>query len=234
MMARRNIRSNMQYPGISVMERAPTIRCKFSIPATFSRTIQTGTPPGASPAPLITPQPMSCIRHLRAIAATFVLLMCFGTARANDVTDIADLFHSGKQAEALARIDTLLGEKADRPDLRFLKGVLLVESRSVDEATSVFQQLTEEFPELPEPYNNLAALYAARGDFEKARTALDGALRANPGFAIAHENLGDVYAQLARISYQRALKLDPSNTTIPPRLALMRELTDPSARKSSR
>ena len=94
--------------------------------------------------------------------------------------------------------------------------------------------MTEEFPELPEPYNNLAALYAARGDFEKARAALDGALRANPGFAVAHENLGDVYAQLARLSYQRALKLDPSNTTIPPRLALLRELSDPSARKPSR
>jgi len=43
-----------------------------------------------------------------------------------------------------------------------------------------------------------------------------------------------VYAQLARLSYQRALKLDPSNTTIPPRLALLRELSDPSARKPSR
>ncbi|MDO9315292.1 MAG: tetratricopeptide repeat protein [Burkholderiaceae bacterium] len=183
---------------------------------------------------MTTPPPMPCLRQLRVIAATAVLLMSFGGARANDVTDISDLFHSGKQAEALAKIDALLGEKSDRPDLRFLKGVLLVESRSVDEAVLVFQQLTEEFPELPEPYNNLAALYAARGDFEKARTALDGALRANPGFAIAHENLGDVYAQLARMSYQRALKIDPSNTAIPPRLALLRELTAPLARKSSR
>lgn len=163
-----------------------------------------------------------------------MLLMSFGTARANDVADITDLFRSGKQTEALAKIDTLLGSRADRPDLRFLKGTLLVEARRIDEALLVFQLLTEEFPELPEPYNNLAALYAARGDFEKARTALDGALRANPGFAIAHENLGDVYAQLARLSYQRALKIDPSNTTIPPRLSLLRELTDPSARKSSR
>lgn len=177
---------------------------------------------------------MPCFRHLCAIVSTLVLLMSLGTARANDVTDIADLFRSGQQAEALAKIDSLLGEKADRPDLRFLKGVLLVEARRVDEALAVFQQLTEEFPELPEPYNNLAALHAARGDFEKARAALDGALRANPGFAIAHENLGDVYAQLARLSYQRALKIDPGNTTIPPRLALLRELTEPSARKSSR
>lgn len=173
-------------------------------------------------------------RPLCVITATFVLLVLFGAARANDVTDIAAQFRSGEQAEALAKIDSLLGDRAERPDLRFLKGVLLVEAKRVDEAAVVFQQLTEEFPELPEPYNNLAALYAARGDFEKARAALDGALRANPGFAVAHENLGDVYAQLARLSYQRALKIDPANTTIPPRLSLLRELTEPSASKSSR
>lgn len=163
-----------------------------------------------------------------------MLLWCVGAARANDVTDLSELFHSGRQSEALTKIDTLLADKAERPDLRFLKGIFLVEVRRLDEALFVFQQLTEEFPELPEPYNNLAALHAARGDFEKARAALDGALRANPGFAVAHENLGDVYAQLARLSYQRALKIDPGNAAIPPRLSLLRELTEPSARKSTR
>ncbi len=161
-----------------------------------------------------------------------MLLACTGVAHADDASDIAEMYRSGKQAEALAKIDTLLGDRAERPDLRFLKGVLLVESGRIDDALFVFQQLTEEFPEIPEPYNNLAALYAARGDFEKARSALDGALRANPGFAVGHQNLGDVYAQLARQSYQRALQIDPGNATIPPRLSLLRQLTDPSARKS--
>lgn len=162
-----------------------------------------------------------------------MLILSFGAVRANDVTDITDQFRSGKQAEALAKIDSLLGGRGERPDLRFLKGILLVEAGRTDDALVVFQQLTEEFPELPEPYNNLAALHAARGDFEKARTALDGALRANPGFAIAHQNLGDVYLQLARLSYERALKNDAGNTVIPPRLSMLRELTHPAARKPS-
>jgi Flp pilus assembly protein TadD len=159
--------------------------------------------------------------------------MLVGSVRANDVTNIADLFRAGQQTEAMAKLDALLGDRSERPDLRFLKGTLLVETRRTDEALLVFQQLTEEFPELPEPYNNLAALYAARGDFEKARMALDGALRANPGFAMAHQNLGDVYAQLARLSYQRALKIEPGNAAIPPKLLLLRELTEPSTHKST-
>ncbi|MDL2337368.1 MAG: tetratricopeptide repeat protein [Pseudomonadota bacterium] len=157
--------------------------------------------------------------------------MLVGSVRANDVTNITDLFRAGQQTEAMAKLDTLLGDRSERPDLRFLKGTLLVETRRTDEALLVFQQLTEEFPELPEPYNNLAALYAARGEFEKARMALDGALRANPGFAMAHQNLGDVYAQLARLSYQRALKIEPGNAAIPPKLLLLRELTEPSTHK---
>ena len=162
------------------------------------------------------------------------LLLSAGTVHAaDDVASITQLFRSGQQTEAFTQIDALLTTKSDRPDLRMLKGVLLVEVRRTDEALVVFQQLTEDFPEVPEPYNNLAVLYAARGDFDRARLALEGALRANPGFATANQNLGDVYAQLAQLSYQRALTADPTNADIPPRLALLRKLTAPAARPSS-
>ncbi|MBC7731627.1 MAG: hypothetical protein H7306_06970, partial [Bacteriovorax sp.] len=40
----------------------------------------------------------------------------------------------------------------------------------------------------------------------------------------AHENLGDVHAALAGQSYARALQLEPKNVTVPPKLALVREL----------
>lgn len=181
--------------------------------------------------PVVTPF-LSCFRRVGVALSAVALLMTAGVARADDVADITQLFRSGKQAEAFAQIDSVLGVRADRPDLRMLKGILLVDAQRSDDALLVFQQLTEDFPELPEPYNNLAVLHAARGDFEKARSALDGALRANPGFAVAHQNLGDVYAQLAQQSYQRALKADPTNASVPPRLALLRKLTDPAARKS--
>lgn len=163
-----------------------------------------------------------------------ILLLSVGALHAaDDVARITQLFRSGQQTEAFTQIDALLATKSDRPDLRMLKGVLLVDVRRTDEALVVFQQLTEDFPEVPEPYNNLAVLYATRGDFDRARLALEGALRANPGFATAHQNLGDVYAQLAQLAYQRALKAEPTNTDVPPRLALLRKLTDPAARPAT-
>ena len=177
---------------------------------------------------------MPLVRRLQlAFATTLLLLSAAAVPAADDVASITQLFRSGQQSEAFTQIDALLATKSDRPDLRMLKGVLLVDARRTDEALVVFQQLTEDFPEVPEPYNNLAVIFAARGEFDKARLALEGALRANPGFATAHQNLGDVYAQLAQRSYQRALKADPTNTEIPPRLSLLRKLTDPATRPST-
>ena len=88
--------------------------------------------------------------------------------------------------------------------MRFLKGVVLTEAGAPAEAIAVFQSSTEDYPELPEPYNNLAVLYAAPAQYDKARAALEMAIRTNPGYATAHENLGDVYAQLAGAVVQRA------------------------------
>jgi len=102
--------------------------------------------------------------------------------------------------------------------------VIQTESGKPNEAISTFVKLTEEYPELPEPYNNLAALHASAGDFDKARLSLEQALRANPLFALAHQNLGDVHAALAERAYARALQLDPANAGLPPRLALVRQL----------
>jgi cytochrome c-type biogenesis protein CcmH/NrfG len=56
---------------------------------------------------------------------------------------------------------------------------------------------------------------------------LESALRANPGYAVAHENLGDVYALLASQAYARASKLDPANAALPPKIALVRDLFTP-------
>ena len=108
--------------------------------------------------------------------------------------------------------------------MRFLKGVMLSDSKLDTQAIAQFQKLTEDYPDLAEPYNNLAALYAAAGDYAKARATLEQALRTNPGYATAHENLGDVHAALASQSYARALQLEPKNVTVPPKLALVREL----------
>ena len=147
---------------------------------------------------------------------------------ADDYTDVAQLMRSGQTAEARARIDRYLAARPRDPQMRFLLGVLQSETGRTGEAIATFTGLTQEYPELPEPYNNLAVLYAGQGDFDKARAALELAVRTNPGYATAHENLGDIYAELASRSYERARQLDPRNTSVGPKLALIRQLLGPA------
>ena len=109
--------------------------------------------------------------------------------------------------------------------MRFQKGVMLADSRRGAEASELFRLLTEDFPDLAEPYNNLAALYAADAEYDKARATLEQALRSNPGYVTAHVNLGDIYAMLANRAYVQALKLDPNQAPVLlPKMALVREL----------
>ena len=77
---------------------------------------------------------------------------------------------------------------------------------------------------MPEPYNNLAVLYAQKGDYNGARIALETAVTASPDFAVAHENLGDIYARLAAANYDRAAALDKGNKSAPAKLVLVRQL----------
>jgi Flp pilus assembly protein TadD len=152
-----------------------------------------------------------------------------GAALADDASDINRMFRAGQSKEAFARLDKLLTARPKDAQLRFLKGVMLADSQRRAEAANTFLQLTIDYPELPEPYNNLAVIHAAQGDYDKARAALEAALRANPQYGVAHQNLGDVYLQLARLAYTQALQHEPGNPTIAPKLALLRQLTQPVA-----
>ncbi|RZL86470.1 MAG: tetratricopeptide repeat protein [Variovorax sp.] len=155
-------------------------------------------------------------------ALLFVLLA--GAAYADDYADVNALLRQGKADEALAKADAYIAGKPRDPQMRFLRGVILTEQGRQADATAVFTQLTQDFPELPEPYNNLAALYAAQSQFDKARAALEMAIKLNPNYATAHENLGDVYARLAAQSYGRAQQLEAGNKAIEPKLALIRQM----------
>ncbi|KQW36428.1 tetratricopeptide repeat protein [Rhizobacter sp. Root404] len=163
-------------------------------------------------------------RRLLARLLLAVLVAAAFPARADELADVQRLYYAGQAATAMQRVDQALATNPRDPQMRFLKGVMLTDAKRNMEAIAVFQKLSDEFPDLPEPYNNLAALYAAQGDYAKARAALEQALRMNPNYATAHENLGDVYAALAAQSYARAQKLDPANATVAPKLALVRDL----------
>jgi tetratricopeptide (TPR) repeat protein len=140
------------------------------------------------------------------------------------IAEVHRLHYAGQTAAALAKADAYLASKPNDAQMRFLKGVMLAESRRSAEAIQIFQKLVDDYPDLAEPYNNLATLYAADGDYTRARITLEQAVRANPSYATAHENLGDVYAALASQSYARAQKLEPVNSALDSKLALVRDL----------
>src|SRR3954468_9235461 len=145
-------------------------------------------------------------------------------APAPEVGEIQRLIKSGQNGQALKLIDDALAKNPKDPAMRFRRGVTLSLLDRKAEALQVFQKLVEDHPEMPAPYNNLAVLYGSQGDYDKARAALVAAIRTNPQYATAYQNLGDVYAQLASQAYSKALQLDKSDTTVPPKLVLLREL----------
>ncbi len=173
---------------------------------------------------------------MRFVVALFLLMLAATGARAAttlaaaapvDEVRIAELlFRSGDSAAALAKLDRAIAAKPRDAQLRFQKGVFLAELKRDADAIATFQALSEEFPELPEPYNNLAVLHAAQGRIDTARELLEAALRHDPGYRAAQENLGDVYVRLALRAYERAE--DPANaanqTALARKLLLARQL----------
>lgn len=121
---------------------------------------------------------------------------------------------SGDLQGALKTLDKYLAGAPQDAEARFTRGLVLVKLNRTEDAIKTFADLTRDYPQLPEPYNNLAVLYAQQGDYEKARDALEAALATHPAYATAHENLGDIYAALAGAAYNRAVTLDANNQSV--------------------
>lgn len=163
------------------------------------------------------------LQKLSRAAAAALMIFVTG-AYATAAEDAQVLMNQGNFAEALKRLDQHLAKNPQDAEARFTRGLALVRLNRSDEAVRVFSDLTRDYPQLPEPYNNLAVLYAQAGDYEKARDALEAALATHPSYATAHENLGDIYAALAGAAYNRALMLDQSNQMVRNKLNLVGQL----------
>ena len=168
--------------------------------------------------------------RLRSAACNTLLgLGCWlavGAAQAQSAAheEVARLLRAGLAEQAQQKAEAGLATQPNDAQLRFLKGVAQSQRGQSEAASATFSALTQDFPELPEPYNNLAVLEAAAGRLDAARAALETALRLNPGYATAQQNLGDVYARLAGRAWARALELDPANPALQPRLQILQQL----------
>lgn len=168
-------------------------------------------------------------RFARPVAVAAISLgaaLCAGMAHAaqEQVDEVSKLLEQGKAAQAAKQAEAYLKQNPADVQLRFLQGVIAAEQRQNAQAIKIFTALTREYPNLPEPYNNLAVLYAAEGQERKASEVLEQAIRTNPSYATAHENLGDLYARMASDAYAKALQLDGSRQAIQPKLALITQI----------
>jgi tetratricopeptide (TPR) repeat protein len=180
------------------------------------------------------------LRRFFALPHALAALLCAGIltltptiVRADTLQEASRLMKQGQLGPALEKTDQVLAAKPKDAQARFMKGLILTEMNRHNDAIAVFTKLTEDYPELPEPYNNLAVLYAQQRQFEKAKNALEMAIRTHPSYATAHENLGDIYARMASQAYDKALQIDSSNASAQSKLALIRDLMSVSARPTT-
>ena len=169
------------------------------------------------------------MNFMHAAARLAVIVVCVGLAtpamsQGDDLQEAQQLLKQGQVDRAMERVDAYLKTRPKDARGRFLRGILLTEQNKPNEAIRVFTDLTKDYPELPEPYNNLAVLHASQGDYDKARSSLEMAIRTHPSYATAHENLGDIYAKMASQAYDKALRLDKSNQAAQTKLNLIKDL----------
>src|SRR5688572_1075159 len=114
------------------------------------------------------------------LALVFALPVC-----ADEVQEAAKLLKAGQHKQALDKVNRVLAAKPRDAQARFLKGLILTEQGKSKDAIEIFTALTKDYPELPEPYNNLAVIYASQGQYDKARAALEQSIRTHPSYATA-------------------------------------------------
>ena len=172
------------------------------------------------------PLPMARFRASSALRAVIFGLAIGISAPllAETLADVQRLIKQRQYPQALAVVDAYLGNAPDDVQASFLKGVIYGELNRTDEAIAVYTRLTEDYPEFPEPYNNLAVLYASRKQYDRARMALEMAIQAHPSYATAYENLGDLYVKLASQAYGKAVQLEGASKSAKTKLALARDL----------
>jgi tetratricopeptide (TPR) repeat protein len=153
------------------------------------------------------------------------------TATADDTPAIDQAIAQKEWPNALAQLDARLKTNPRDVQAKFKRATVLARLNRDDEAIAAFTELTQAYPELPEPYNNLAALYAKKGRYDEARIALETATKANPSYALAFENLGDLYLRLASESYKRAQSLGSKSPLTAQRVGDIQKIVSPPPRR---
>lgn len=152
--------------------------------------------------------------HLIVASATFLLLFYgIGIASGSMVTT--------------AKADTRLTKDITKGAKQFEHGLSLAKQGQLNRAIAVFKTLNKNYPQWPEPFNNLAVLYERLGRHAEAVAALEAALNTHPSYATAHQNLTRIYDNMASKAYEKAFALNSKNKSNQPKLSLIERLRLP-------
>ncbi|WP_126456650.1 tetratricopeptide repeat protein [Sulfuriflexus mobilis] len=152
------------------------------------------------------------------------LLLALSLPVQADLQEARSLLEQGRPADALREVELQLAGQPKALQARFLQAQLLDKLGRDKEAIAVYEDLSHDYPQLPEPYNNLAVLYAKLGEHNKARDALLNAINTHPSYATAYENLGNIYTKMAISAYNKALELGKQKQPAPITLATIERI----------
>lgn len=158
------------------------------------------------------------------LMGSIFLLASFTTHGKSNLEQIKILLKNGKYSRAEILVNKSIEDNLNNPELLFYKGIIETNIGKNNQAIDTFRNLTEKFPELPEPFNNLAVLYAEKGQFILAKEILEQAIKTNPSYLTAHINLGDIFTKMASEAYNNALEIDESNNIAITKLSMITQL----------
>ena len=125
---------------------------------------------------------------------------------------INQLIASGKFQQALNEIEkkqptvSYMEQPGTDVQLRFLRARALTGLGRTTEAINDYLDMTSKYPELAEPWNNMATLQLQAGLLDQAYQSLKMAVGINPKYGIAHRNLGLVQLIMANHSFDQAVQ----------------------------
>ncbi len=182
--------------------------------------------------PLRWPTRLRSLRRPALAAGALLLALAGSPGLAQPVADqVQRLLDAGRLDEALGRAEQALAAAPGDARTRFVHAVVLMELGRDTEAMAAFVQLSQEFPELPDPLNNIALLEVRAGRLDAARLALESALRNDPGHRTARANLAEVHLMLAAAAWERLAQDAPLEPRLARRLEAVRALIGPAARR---
>jgi tetratricopeptide (TPR) repeat protein len=135
------------------------------------------------------------------------------------------LLKVGRHAGSDKEVKPAQMPEGDSAQLKFVQCVQQAQQDAPKKSIACFQRLIQEYPELPEAYNNIGVLYAGMGMHVEARKWFERGLTQQKAYATLHQNLLNLQSEINRSAYAAALQLDISKNNVQPKLGLLAKIT---------